>query len=387
MRNFILFSIVYIFIFSAYYLVTSFLNILYPNWAFISFVIFYAVYAIGSLLTQYIIYRINFKLLLAGSGICFCIFVGFAGSNIVTLLLIGSFFGGLGNSVIWLIQGIFLESEEMSLFYTFFNINIVFGNLIGLIILVAGVSVQIMMLSTIALAGIGTIVSIFINPKLKPDIEMEPPKFSEILQTIQSIKNIYWIVPSYFYQAIGLNITYQIIPRLLFAYTEETTYMKNIYNTIIFIVYGIFAIGASWFWGKLFPKNWKYVVIPYSILEILCLVSILLLAKFNTLAGFWIIIGAMRGVIDYGVNNSINISLSISNEAKVVKNNFALYRFIYAVSYLISSICIGYIPYEYVLLIALISLLVSTITTFPFQKLQILNDIEKQFNSSQIQIS
>ena len=154
----------------------------------------------------------------------------------MTLLLIGSFFGGLGNSVIWLIQGVFLESGEMSKFYTFFNINIVFGNLIGLVILVAGVSVQTMMLSTIALAGIGTVVSIFIQPKENGDIETL--KIGEILHTFQSIKNIYWIVPSYFYQAIGLNITYQIIPLLLFATTDETTYMKNIYNTIIFIVYG-----------------------------------------------------------------------------------------------------------------------------------------------------
>ena len=37
------------------------------------------------------------------------------------------------------------------------------------------------------------------------------------------------------------------------------------------------------------------------------------------------------------------------------KNYFGLYRCIYSLSYLVSSICIGYIPFEYVLLICLIS--------------------------------
>jgi MFS family permease len=389
MKNFILFSVVYILIFSGYYLTTSFLNILYPNYAFLSFVIFYGTYAIGSLFALFIINKINFKLVLFLSCLSFCIFVGFCGSNIIPLLLVGSFFGGLGNSVIWLVQGVFLESNEMALFYTLFNINIVFGNLIGLIILIAGLSVQIMILSMLVLTGLGTFIAIFVQNKIdieknNKNVEIQN-KFSwgNIISIFKSVKNVYWIVPSYLYQALGLNVTYQIIPRLLFATSVETTYMKSIYNAIIFIIYGIFAMAFSWIWGKLFVKNWKYVVIPYSILEIICLLSILLLAKFNTQAGFWIIIGAIRGIIDYGVNNNINISLSNKNDNE---NNFALYRFIYALSYLLSSICIGYIPYEYVLLITLIFLIISAITNFLFQKYQKLEDIESQFNSTQIVI-
>lgn len=389
MKNFILFSSVYICIFSAYYLTTSFLNVMYPDYAFLSFVIFYGTYAIGSLFAPYILS--NFEIVLISSGICFCIFVGFAGSNIVPLLLTGSFFGGLGNSVIWLIQGVFLESNEMSNFYTIFNINIVLGNLIGLVILIFGVSIQIMILSMLSLSFLGVIISIFVKKNDKNDIkningdDKDKNKnenfWTKFKEKFISVKAVYWMTPSYFYQAIGLNITYQIIPRLLFAYTNETTYMKNIYNAIIFIVYGVFAMGFSWLWGKLFLRNWKFVVVPYTILEIICLITILILAKFNTLAGYWIIVGALRGIIDYGINNSINICLAY----KDAENNFSLYRFIYALSYLISSICIGYIPYEYVLLITFVSLLTSTISFFLFQKYQM--NIEMQFNSSQINLS
>lgn len=323
MKNFIFFSLVYILIFSGYYLTTSFLNILYPNNAFWSFVIFYGTYALGSLFAPYIVKKMNFKLVLFLSCLTFCIFVGFSGSRILTLLFIGSFIGGLGNSVIWLIQGVFLESNEMSNFYAFFNINIVFGNIFGLIILVSGLSIQIMILSMLAFTTIATFLSLFIKKK---EDNIQHQNLSEIFK---SFKKAYLISPSYLYQAIGLNVTYQIIPRLI-NMTNETEQMRSIYNSIVFICYGISAIGFSWLWGKIFVKNWKYVVIPYSILETICLILILILAKFNDKGGFWIIIGMMRGIIDYGINNNINITLS-QFDKKDVSSLFSLYRFIYAI--------------------------------------------------------
>ncbi len=369
MLNFILFSITYIFIFSGYYLTTSFLNILYPNYAFISFAIFYGVYGIGSLFAGYAIEKIGFKILLFLSCITFCIFVGFSGSNIVSLLLIGSVFAGLGNSVIWLIQGVFLESREMANFYTLFNVNIILGNLLGLIILLVGLSAQVMILSMLALTGIGSILALFVKQKSEKKTERI------------NLKNVFLsfnlMVPSYIYQAIGLNITYQIIPRLL---------KDPIFNTITFIVYGCFAMGFSWLWGKLFVRNWKYVVIPYSILEIMCLIGILLLGKTGARYEYWIIIGATRGVIDYGINNMINITLANSLDTS---SSFSLYRFIYAIAYLLCSICIGYIPYEYILLLDFLSLFFSSFTYFLFirrEEMDVMYEISKSFESSAIQI-
>lgn len=424
-----LFSLVYILIFSGFYLVIGFLNTMYPSSAFISFALFYGIYALGSLIAPYIISKLPFKLVLFLSSFTFLIFIGFAGSYISVLLFIGSIICGFGNSFIWLIQGVYLDENSTGLFYSLFNINMIFGNTLGVIILVTGVSIQIMVLSMLAVSSIGVILTFFVKPNILDvnlsgennkekdlekggDLNEETPKegknqeipkeisqeldeknfleFSlysvpqkekekqkqkkckeiiyEIFLVFKSVRECYFILGCIVYQAIGLNVTYQILPRLLISNTIDTVYMKSIYNAIIYIVYGVFAMIFSYIWGKLFNKNWIFVVLPYTLLEIACLISIFILAKFNTTPGYWIIIGAVRGCIDYGINNNINISLSKFERKDLF---FGLYRFIYSISYLVSSICIGYISYEYVLLLCGSLCLLSSFLYIFFQKYQI----------------
>ena len=370
----ILFSLVYILIYLGYYVTTSFLTILYPDYAFISFAIFYGVYAIGSLGSVSLLEKMNFKLLLFLSCVTFCIFVGFAGSGIVALLLIGSVLGGFGNSTMWLTQGVFLDSGEMAKFYTLFNINNIAGSIIALIVLLSGLSSQIMILIILSSTVVGTFLSLF----LKKRNEVEKFNFS-LIRIFASGKEIYLLFLIFVYQSVGLNVTYQILPRLV---------KSPIYNAIVFIVYGVFAMGFSWLSGKLFVRNWKYVVLGYSSLEILCLSLILMFGKLFDIPGLYIIIGALRGTIDYSVNNVINITLS-QGKKEEVRNFFSLYRFVYAIAYLLTSICVGYIPYEYILLICLIFLISSTFTYFLFKKREISNileDINKQFEESEIKI-
>ena len=377
----ILFSLVYILIFLSFYVTTSFLNILYPDYAFISFAIFYGVYAVGSLGSVLLVEKMNFRILLFLSCITFCIFVGFAGSGIVALLLIGSIFGGLGNSTMWLTQGVFLESKEMAKFYTLFNINNIAGSIIALIVLLSGLSSQIMILIILTSSVIGTFLSLFLKKKVKNErgVEKTNEKFS-LLKIFVSGKEIYLLFLSFVYQSVGLNVTYQIVPRLV---------KSPIYNAIVFIVYGVFAMVFSWLSGKLFIRNWKYVVSGYTCLEILCLSLILIFGKLFDIPGLYIIIGALRGIIDYSVNNVINITLSDVISGGKKEHFFSLYRFIYAIAYLLTSICVGYISFEYILLICVIFLISSTITYFIFKKKEIsntLDDINKQFEQSTIKL-
>ena len=380
----ILFSLVYILIFLSFYVTTSFLNILYPDYAFISFAIFYGVYAVGSLGSVLLVEKMNFHILLFLSCITFCIFVGFAGSGIVALLLIGSIFGGLGNSTMWLTQGVFLESREMAKFYTLFNINNIAGSIIALIVLLSGLSSQIMILIILSSTVIGTFLSLFLKKKVKnereevEEVDKENEKFS-LIRIFVSGKEIYLLFLSFVYQSVGLNVTYQIVPRLV---------KSPIYNAIVFIVYGVFAMLFSWLSGKLFIRNWKYVVLGYTCSEILCLSLILIFGKLFDIPGLYVIIGALRGTIDYSVNNVINITLS-QGKKENVRNFFSLYRLIYAIAYLLTSICVGYISYEYILLICSIFLISSTFSYFFFKKREvsdILQDINKQFEESEIKI-
>ena len=357
---------------------TSFLNILYPEFAFISFAIFYGVYAIGSLGSVLLLEKMNFKLLLFLSCVTFCIFVGFAGSGIVALVLIGSFVGGFGNSTMWLTQGVFLKSDEMAKFYTLFNINNIAGSVIALIVLLSGLSSQIMILIILSSTIIGTFLSLFLKKRSEFENEREVEIFS-LIRIFASGKEIYLLFLIFVYQSVGLNVTYQIVPRLV---------KSPIYNAIVFIVYGVFAMGFSWLSGKLFIRNWKYVVLGYSGLEIICLGLILIFGKLFDIPGLYIIIGALRGTIDYTVNNVINITLSCGKKQNV-RNFFSLYRFIYAIAYLLTSICVGYIPYEYILLICLTFCISSTFTYFLFKNREhsnILEDINKQFEESAIKL-
>ena len=414
MNNFIIFSIIYILVFSGYYVTTGFLNIMYPNYGFWSFVIFYSTYAISNLFAPYMISKFPFRVIFCISTFTFLIFIGFSSSYMPVLLLIGSAISGFGNGFIWLIQGIYLSSFEnnsseyqhMGLFYSLFNINMIFGNLIGLIVLLTGASIQIMIFTMIGISSIGVFLTIFVSD----DNIQNQNSNSEIkeINFISDIKNVflisvynkyYLLIPCMIYSSIGLNITYQIIPRLLISNTEGDLQIKAIYNAAIYIAYGLSAMGFSILWGKLFvssEKGWKYVIYSYSILEILCLVGILTLAKFNTQQGYWIIIGVVRGCIDYGINNLINITLSnfassemTCKESDKTKYLFALYRLIYSVSYLLGAISVGYLSYEYVLLIDGSICILSTISYTFYQLSNTKKNnltIEKQFDKTCIDV-
>ena len=256
---------------------------------------------------------------------------------------------------------------------------------LGLIVLLAGASVQIILFILIGVSAAGCILCFFIkNPinNIQQQQEQEQQKHVN-LNVFKIITKCYLLIPMFIAQSIGLNITFQIIPKLILNYTEGDIHIKSIYNTIIFLCYGISAIIFSIISGKLFDKNWKFVVIPYCILEICCSISLLLLAKFNTIQGYYILMGFVRGMIDYSLNNCINISLS-KYEEKNINELFAFYRFIYAISYLIISICIGYIRYEIILLLNGFFAILATIFYF-FVKFPIIS-IEEQFTRNTFEI-
>ena len=378
----ILFGTVYILIFSGYYTVTGFLSIAYPTTGFWSFVCFYTVYALGSLIAPYFISRVNFRILFLLSGISFVVFVGLASSQMFPLLMVGSAIGGVGNSFIWLIQGSWLSHNKVSmgLFYSLFNINMIIGNLLSVIVLTTGASVQIMMFSMIGVTSIGVSLIFFILPTSEKNQQN-----SIVIKTKEvflSSKKCYLLILCMVYSSIGLNVTYQILPKLLFL-SSENDQTKAIFNSVMYIIYGLTAMGASVLWTKLFSLNWKYLVIPYTILEILCLIIMLLLTKYTTIVYYWLIIGFLRGGIDYGINNLINITLSRFPENDI-DNLFGLYRFIYATSYLVTAICVGYVPYEYILLICGIFCILSSISYFFFNFS--LSKLEKEFDKSAITV-
>jgi hypothetical protein len=202
-----------------------------------------------------------------------------------------------------------------------------------------------------------------------------------IIDVFKMILECYWLLPMIISPAVGLNVTYQILPRLINADTNST--QTGIYNAAMFLAYGCSSVISSVICGKIFVKNkgWIIVVSIYAGMEFLNLGLIMIFHYFTSQLGFWIIIGFIRGIADYSVWVVLNMTFGKFKEVKLV---YALFRFIYAIAYLVTSICVGYLPYWGVLLIDLIFVIAAVVGYC----LHIINSkepsIEMQFNRSTI---
>lgn len=397
----IYFSIVYSLIFSGYYLVTSFLSILYPDYAFISFAIFYSVYAIASLISPFILYKLNYKVSLFLSALTFVFFVAGSSSNNAIIMLTSSGIAGLGNSVIWIVQGTWISSinndnsnndnnSNYGIFYSGFATNVIIGNLLGLIVLLTGIPVNTMMWLMIILTGSGTVMALFV-PFHQDNHQDHQNTF---LQTIKGMflvafeKKGYLLILLMMAQSIGLNVTYQILPRLINANANNNTsdqIIGPLFIVATFLAYGVSSFFFSYIWTRLYTYTWKAVIFPYLILEILCLIGIFCLTRYgiNGPIGYWIAIGFVRGIIDYATNNVLNMAISDNYKSNLM---FGLYRSIYAVSYVVFSVLIGYLTYDYILLICGIICILSVISICIFFQFNKKSELEEQFDKNKISL-
>ncbi len=382
-KEFLIFTSIYICIFSTYYVVTSYLYVLYKD-SYWSFVVFYGAYALGSLFSPLFL-LLPKKLLFLFCTIAFTLFTGLCASGIFGLLLTCSALAGLANSIIWLLQGTFLASSYMSLFYSLYNLNVIIGNVLCLIVLLTGLSVQYMFLCLLPLNLLAVILSFFIKETKENQeniTEQNNEKTKEvdkenifkiisntIISTIREIKNIYFIIPCFIYQAIGLNITYQILPRIFYN-NEVISQYENILLAIIYIIYGIFAIIGSLVSGKIYFKNWKYLCYMFVVIETMCLGAMIAMWILKVKAEYYLIIGAARGWNDYSLNSLINISLADDTDKSRVTYRFALYRLFYATGYLTYSIILGYINYTISLGIAIAFSVICIASYCLYNKLQ-----------------
>jgi MFS family permease len=426
MWKLIYFGITYASVFTGYYVTTSFLNIIYPSTAFIGFAVFYAIAGLGCLVAPYIIEKLPLKLSLFIAIILYLIFIGAVSSYNSTFMLIAYGFAGIGSSLIWLIQGIWTSSfkaankdstkviminnvstnvilntdnkktdrnsqngRSMGIFYAIFSINMILGNLTALIILITGVRLQIMIWSMLGVSAIGLVLSLFISSN---NIEVPKTKTTlicHILEVILMTKDNFMLILLIFSQSMGLNISFQILPRMM----RNTLGPVDTYISAVFLTYGVSYSLTSLITGRLLEKNWKYVIYPYIILETSVLIAILMLGTFNQVSAYWIIIGFVRGITDNAINNTCNVTFSKNKQVDLA---FAFYRLTYSFTYIGGSLIVGYIQYQYVLLIAFI-ISASGVITFhfymyhfssspPLEQLQAIISIEEQFDQSSIVI-
>lgn len=408
----VFFAITYALVFIGYVVTSGFLNILYPTQAFIGFAIFFGFYAVASLVSPFIISKLDIRLSLFVSSFGYLIYAGLASSQIPTLMLIGSGIGGIGNAVIWLTQGAWMKSfpdaeqgKLVGLFFGVFNINILVGNLLALIVLLTHVSVQFMIWIILIPTGIGTIMAFFVPPFSKDSLKkmcscctkqnnqqnqnQPSTSFFGMLRdvfTIVAKHHGYLLVPLYILQSIDLNITWQVMTKLLVANANGNP-EKDIYNAAMYLSYGGAAVIFGILSGKISDKKGHvWIFIPYIVLEVLVLVGILLMAKLSNTGplGLWIIIGFVKGASDNFLNTLVTVAI-LSAFQKESNLMFAFYRCTYAVSYVIISLLVGYISYEWILLICAISLISFVISYLFFLKLnKVIDQLDIEFTQSAV---
>lgn len=391
----IYFGIIYNLIFLGYYVSNGFLTILYPNEAFIAFAVFYGTYCIFSLVSPWILNKLNLKICLIISSFTFVLYVGAVASKISFLMLVGAGICGAGNALIWLSQGHWMsffsgvksttgefanvKTMKIGIFFGIFYANILLGNIIAVITIYAG-STDIMLYTMIGINCIGFVLTFFI-PLYSPSNSSFSIK--EVF-TVIKINKGYLLIELFLVQAIALNVTYQIIP--LSIINIKSNQDLNIFTACVFIAYGFSSMVSALVLGKLYDKIGKFsIVVSYLTLELFSLSGILLINLYSNELGYWIIIGFVRGISDNIINTIINITIVINySEAK---DMFALYRFIYALSYVVFAILVPYIPYQYYLMITGIVTILSFSIFLFYKDAPILNSLEQQFNNSGIPIS
>ncbi|ARF09853.1 hypothetical protein Indivirus_4_25 [Indivirus ILV1] len=391
----------YTLIFAGFYEATSFLTILYGDNAFISFAIFPGVYSIFSLCSPYIVSKLNLRLSIAISSFSYLLFCGAIGSLNLPLMLAASGICGAFNAIFWLCQALWMinypvneRSSLIGLFFGIFGANIIIGNIIALIVLLTGLSVQIMIWIMVGVVGIGVVMLIFIPPFSYHELFKIIHKNDQQINLVKSIKDVftivlekrgYLLIPMFIVQAADLNVSFQIITRLLIVNSHGNK-LVNIYNAAMYLAYGITSAISAVLFGKIYSKfGWQYVLISYSVLNIICIIGIILLATLssNGPMELWIIIGSIKGIVDYALNILINVPISNTYQDKA-NLMFGLYRFVYPIANMLISIMVGYIWYPWILLINGICVIITAISLWIFL---INDDIEVQFDRSSITIS
>lgn len=394
-------GITYALVFTGFFTINGFLNLIYGDKSFIGFAIYYGVYAISCLIAPFVISKLNIRWCIIVSSFVYVLYIGLISSKMVPLFLVASAVTGFFHSFIWLSEGIILSkypddvrNSYISIFFGILCSNIIFGNLISLIVLLTGVDIQQMIWILMSITFVGAVLSIFILPFSCSELcYIKSKDVSHHTNLLDSIKRVFTIVgenkgflliPMMILQTFDVNVSIQIMSRLIIVNAHGSPSV-GVYTAAMYLVYGSSALASSFFLGKLFDKfGWKSVLISYAILQAVSLTGIMLISKLSSDGplGLWLTISFVKGITDNAIVVMINISISRVYQEKS-DLMLAFYRFTFAIFYVISSVMVGYVSYEWILLVDGILVIVAIIAYSFFH----VDSIEEQFNKSSMDLA
>lgn len=210
-------------IYGSYVITTEYLTNIYKDVGIYAYVILFMSNVIFSILAPFIVYHltgIKISLIIGAAGYIVWILLFNINNNI--LILIGSGIIGSGAGILRSQQNVWISSLQydsielkdyyVGIYNTIFSLNGIMGSIFTTIILVADIKFNILIwillaLSTISLFSLSFIKSIELNDTHKILAKDYCKMFID--------KKMLLLIPLIFAQAIGLAITYEIIPLLI----------------------------------------------------------------------------------------------------------------------------------------------------------------------------
>lgn len=168
-------------------------------------------------------------------------------------------------------------------------------------------------------------------------------------------------------QASGLVLSYQVIPRRIFALAPAAD--AAVYNAFVFLAYGFGTISGAYSGGALMDTrpSWRAVLWPVCAVEVASSLLLVLLSELHVQPVlWWIPVGLVRGFSDAALNSLLSVAFTrvrFETPTAEMPDGFAfgLYRGIYCACYVPFSLLVGFVPYFVLVACSLTTSLCATL--------------------------
>ncbi|TPX70904.1 hypothetical protein SpCBS45565_g01496 [Spizellomyces sp. 'palustris'] len=300
-------------LFTAFNVAQAYITLLFPTIGTLVLGVIYGFFAVGSLGAPRVGDVLGVKWAMSAASLLFVVFIGTLNTGMSGLVLFSAMLVGLGSGVLWINQGIWvsrlsdrtggtLAGYFTGLFFTICNLNGVFGNLLAIALLQAGLGINIMIWGMFVAGALGSVMLVFADP-MKPTTKPEPVPISEQV-------------------AAGCNLAFVFgrLPELLPTGSSGIAVAEGSSNA--FSRTGLCA----------------YLIL----LSLLPTLENSLHQKITSLLEPYLLVGGMLGHLDTTLNTTINLALSRSYKpGSETAAAFGFYRVGFCAAMSAVSLCSG----------------------------------------------
>ncbi|KAI8908885.1 hypothetical protein DFJ77DRAFT_473639 [Powellomyces hirtus] len=317
-------------IFTAFNVAQAYITVLYPDIGTFTLGIIYGFFALGSLIAPRVGETVGAKWAMCAASVFFVLFIGVLNTGMQGLVLLSAVFVGLGSGILWINQGVWLSRLGSNtggaltgyftgVFFTIMNSNGIVGNLLAIILLEAGLGINLMIWGMFAAGAIGSAMMLFTDPMHSTVVSTLPEKTVTFVDQLRAVwdvskmKKSLVILPSIWMQGCNLAFMFGRLPEMLPAGAGKVAVAQ------VFLCYGTTQCIFSYANGIIYDKfGWKPLVhsflgtglLGYFILITLVPSSYSLSARAGDLIEPYLLIGGLLGHLDTSLNTVINLAMS-----------------------------------------------------------------------------